>query len=247
MFSEIVNDTIVCENGSEHRTAALENILISDYSRRARDPESHLSGVTSPSYRIVKCGLDRVCAIALFAAFALPGLVIATTIALDSKGPIFYREWRIGRGGRPFKIWKFRSMQTTHLGIQQAQPDEDLLKRRVEKDLKDSRITVVGGFLRRWSLDELPQLLNVICGDMSLIGPRPVIDEEMALYGEFRHYYFVAKPGMSGLWQVSGRNNVDFKTRIRLDASYVQDWSLCNDFRILIRTIPVVLRRTGAR
>jgi lipopolysaccharide/colanic/teichoic acid biosynthesis glycosyltransferase len=92
-----------------------------------------------------------------------------------------------------------------------------------------------------------PQLVNVICGDMSLVGPRPVIDEEMALYGEFRHCYFAAKPGMSGMWQISGRSNVDFETRIRLDASYVQDWSLRNDFRILIRTIPVVLRRTGAK
>ena len=240
-----VKAIVICDGG-ESRMAAIESIQLGVYSRPSDDQHLRLLRVSSRSYRIVKSGLDRLCAGALIAVFAIPGLVIATTVVLESEGPVFYREWRIGRGGRPFRIWKFRSMQSLRRSPP-AQPDEDLLKRRTEKELKDSRITAVGGFLRRWSLEELPQLINVICGEMSLVGPRPVVDEEIALYGDLRHCYLAAKPGMSGLWQVSGRSNVAFDTRVRLDAWYVQYWSLRGDFRILISTLPVVLRRIGAR
>jgi lipopolysaccharide/colanic/teichoic acid biosynthesis glycosyltransferase len=117
----------------------------------------------------------------------------------------------------------------------------------VHKTLRDPRITTVGRFLRRWSLDELPQVLNVLRGEMSLIGPRPVIEAEVAMYGHLQYYYLAATPGLSGLWQVSGRSNVSFAARADLDASYVQNWSLRADFGILLRTIPAVLGRVGAR
>jgi lipopolysaccharide/colanic/teichoic acid biosynthesis glycosyltransferase len=122
-----------------------------------------------------------------------------------------------------------------------------LLQWREKKDGCDPRITPVGRFLRQWSLDELPQLLNVLRGEMSLVGPRPVIKAEIPLYGSSRQYYYAAVPGLSGLWQVSGRSNINFKTRVALDVSYVQDWSLLADCKILLKTIPAVFGRTGAR
>jgi lipopolysaccharide/colanic/teichoic acid biosynthesis glycosyltransferase len=125
--------------------------------------------------------------------------------------------------------------------------DGTLLHWRVHKTHSDPRITPIGGFLRRWSLDELPQLLNVFRGDMSLIGPRPVIAAEVPLYGHLQHFYLAATPGLSGLWQVSGRSNVSFAARANLDASYVRNWSLPGDFAILLRTVPAVLCRVGAR
>jgi len=118
---------------------------------------------------------------------------------------------------------------------------------RTHKDIHDPRITAVGRFLRRWSLDELPQLINVLRGDMSLVGPRPVVKAELPLYEHLLHFYLAATPGLSGLWQVSGRSNVNFSKRARLDATYVRSWSLHRDFTILARTVPAVLRRVGAR
>ena len=118
-----------------------------------------------------------------------------------------------------------------------------------DKDFKlrnDPRITKVGAFLRKSSLDELPQLFNVLKGEMSLVGPRPVIDEELERYGENKDYYLMAKPGMTGLWQVSGRNDVDYDTRVYFDAWYVKNWSLWNDIAIMFKTIGVVTKRSGA-
>ena len=118
---------------------------------------------------------------------------------------------------------------------------------RMRKDLRDPRITPVGNFLRVWSLDEIPQFLNVLSGEMSLIGPRPIVPDEQPLYGCLITYYLRVKPGLSGLWQVSGRSKVDYGRRAELDAKYVKTWSLQSDFSVLLRTIAVVLRRDGAR
>jgi lipopolysaccharide/colanic/teichoic acid biosynthesis glycosyltransferase len=117
----------------------------------------------------------------------------------------------------------------------------------MHKDVPDPRITWVGGFLRKWSLDELPQLINVLRGDMSLVGPRPIVEAELPMYGHLKHFYLAAIPGLSGLWQVSGRSNISFAARVNLDASYVRYWSLRGDLKILLRTVPAVLRRVGAR
>jgi lipopolysaccharide/colanic/teichoic acid biosynthesis glycosyltransferase len=114
------------------------------------------------------------------------------------------------------------------------------------KQRRDPRITAVGGFLRRWSLDEIPQLLNVLGGEMSLVGPRPIIETEMVLYGELLTYYLAATPGLSGAWQVSGRSEIDYDERARLDALYVSLWSLKSDIGILLRTLPAVVGRIGA-
>jgi lipopolysaccharide/colanic/teichoic acid biosynthesis glycosyltransferase len=198
----------------------------------------------------VKRAIDVVGSALGIALCLVPGLWIAAAIALSSKGPIFYREARIGRGGRAFHIWKFRSM---HTGPHQRRGDdpgrnfEVLSRLRTCKDMADTRITAVGKFLRQWSLDEIPQLFNVFLGEMSLIGPRPVVQSELRLYSHLLGFYLAATPGMSGLWQVSGRSNVSFPNRARLDATYVRQWSLKMDLTILSRTFPAVLRRVGAR
>ena len=213
-------------------------------------PLSAEEPVTSWRYRYVKRGFDVICALTMTAVFAIPGLLIAAAIVLTSKGPVFYREERIGREGRPFKIWKFRSMykSAAQLGhIAGAPRDGKGLQWRMNKNRRDPRITLVGDVLRRWSLDELPQLFNVIRGEMSLIGPRPIVEDEARFYGNLLAFYLAATPGLSGLWQVSGRSNVDYAQRAKLDALYVRSWCLEADLDIFVRTVPAVLSRIGAR
>ena len=205
--------------------------------------------VDSWRYQFVKRAFDLSCALIMLMLVAIPGIFIAAMIVLTSEGPVFYREQRVGRGGRSFRIWKFRSMrqnaaQRSHIG--DARPGGKVLMWRMRKDLRDPRITWVGRYLRSWSLDELPQLLNVLCGEMSLIGPRPIVEAETVFYGNLLPFYLAAVPGLSGLWQVSGRSKVDYAKRARLDAKYVQSWSLTADLGILLRTIPAVLGRIGA-
>jgi lipopolysaccharide/colanic/teichoic acid biosynthesis glycosyltransferase len=201
-------------------------------------------------YLNVKRAVDFLASSLMIAIFALPGLAIAAVIAFTSRGSVFYREERIGRGGRPFRIWKFRSMyqdanKRSHMAESGA--DGKVLHWRMKKHLRDPRITPIGGFLRKWSLDEVPQCFNVLRGEMSLIGPRPIVEAEAHLYGDLLDYYLAATPGLSGLWQVSGRSNVDYKKRAQLDATYVMTWSLWADLVILFKTIPAVLQRVGAR
>lgn len=213
-------------------------------------PLSAEEPVASWRYRCVKRWFDVICALTMTVVFAIPGLLIAAAILLTSKGPVFYREERIGREGRPFQIWKFRTMyrSAAQLGhIAGNLRDGKSLQWRMNKNRRDPRITLIGDVLRRWSLDELPQLLNVIRGEMSLIGPRPIVEEEARFYGNLLAFYLAATPGLSGLWQVSGRSNVDYAERAKLDALYVRSWCLEADLDIFFRTIPAVLSRIGAR
>lgn len=208
------------------------------------------SSVEGWRYERVKRVMDIVAALLLIALFAVPGILIAAIIALTSPGPIFYREERIGRYGGGFRIWKFRSMYrdaAQRSRIANAKQTGVVLEWRMRKHLSDPRITPVGNFLRRWSLDEIPQLLNVLSGEMSLVGPRPIVKSEAPFYGELLRHYLAVKPGMSGLWQVSGRSGVDYGKRARLDMQYVESWSLAFDLRILFLTFPAVLSRVGAR
>jgi exopolysaccharide production protein ExoY len=206
--------------------------------------------MSSWRYRGLKRAVDLVLSTAILIPCLIPGLVIALAIALSSEGPVFYREVRIGRGRKPFRIWKFRSMcvpKVPHNNFETARHLEVLSRWRTQKDTLDPRITTVGCFLRRWSLDELPQLINVLRGEMSLVGPRPVVRAELPLYKHLLDFYLATTPGLSGLWQVSGRSNLSFSARAKLDATYVRSWSLRQDLIILVRTIPAVLRRVGAR
>jgi len=200
-------------------------------------------------YQYIKRAIDFTVALIMMILFAVPGLLIAIAIVATSKGPVFYREERIGRFDRRFRIWKFRSMRPNvahRVSLMEMRSREELSEWRMRKKVADPRITAVGGFLRRWSLDELPQIYNILRGEMSLVGPRPIVESETALYGNWLPYYLAVTPGLSGLWQVSGRSHVGYEQRAKLDASYVRSWSLANDLTILLLTIPAVLRRVGA-
>jgi Undecaprenyl-phosphate galactose phosphotransferase WbaP len=175
---------------------------------------------------------------------------IAVAVKLSSRGPVLYGHERIGRGGRRFRAWKFRSMlQHSDQVLEaylEAHPD---LRAEWEKDHKlryDPRITKIGRFIRLTSLDELPQLWNVVRGQMSLVGPRPIVDAEIVKYGPYYQLYTMVQPGITGLWQVSGRNNTTYQERVELDAYYVRNWSPWMDVYLLIRTIKIVIFAHGA-
>ena len=172
--------------------------------------------------------------------------LIALLIKLDSRGPVLFRQKRIGKNGAPFMMYKFRSM------VHDAEAQKKRLKKHNEMDgpvfkiKQDPRVTRVGAFLRKYSLDELPQLFNVVAGQMSLIGPRPPLPEEVAKYSDHHWRRLDVRPGMTGLWQVSGRNNLSFEEWIRLDIEYIERWSFGLELKILLKTIPVVLKGKGA-
>lgn len=235
---------------TEGSVIAQDAIRLTDYTLSKYFPSRFETALESWQYQWAKRAIDVVCSSILILLFAIPGLLIAAIISLSSEGPVFYREERIGRAGRAFRIWKFRSMYSDaaeRAQIAEVQPSVKVLEWRMRKHLTDPRITAIGRVLRCWSLDELPQLFNVLCGEMSLIGPRPIVEAEKVYYGDLLSFYLAATPGLSGLWQVSGRSHVDYAKRVRLDASYVQTWCLKSDFMILLRTVPAVLSRKGAR
>jgi lipopolysaccharide/colanic/teichoic acid biosynthesis glycosyltransferase len=208
------------------------------------------SAISSWRYQLLKRAIDVCGSLVLINLAALPAIIIAACIAIRGDGPIFFTEMRVGRHGKLFQLWKFRTMRQRpdrNGSMEAGISDGKVLQWRIHKTGNDPRVTRIGAFLRKWSLDELPQLFNVLRGEMSLIGPRPVVEGEMPLYGQLSSFYLAATPGLSGLWQVSGRSNVNFATRARLDASYVENWSLLADFRILALTVPAVLMRMGAR
>jgi exopolysaccharide biosynthesis polyprenyl glycosylphosphotransferase len=196
--------------------------------------------------RIVKELVDRLGALALLALFGPLLLAIALLVRVTSPGPVLFRQVRVGRDGREFRIVKFRSMyvdaearlaEVRHLN----EHDGVLFKIR-----NDPRVTPVGRWLRRFSLDELPQLLNVLAGQMSLVGPRPPLPQEAAAYAADVRRRLAVKPGMTGLWQVSGRSDLPWEEAVRLDLRYVENWSLSLDLVILLRTMTAVVRSSGA-
>ncbi len=184
--------------------------------------------------------------------FLLPVLIpIAAIIRLSDGGPIVFRHKRIGRDGKEFMLYKFRSMvvdageRLDHL--LKTDPKARAEWMATQKLENDPRITPFGDFLRKSSLDELPQILNILAGQMSVVGPRPIVKGEVEKYGEFFELYSSVSPGLTGLWQVSGRSDTSYDIRVALDAEYVKERSFFLDFKILLMTIPAVLRRAGAR
>ena len=173
-------------------------------------------------------------------------LALAAAVLIDTGRPIFFRQIRVGRGGREFGVFKFRTMvanadaMLTRL-VARNETDGLLFKMR-----RDPRVTRVGRFLRSWSLDELPQLFNVVLGHMSLVGPRPPLPAEVANYDGDIARRLLVKPGMTGLWQVSGRSDLSFEDGIRLDLYYVENWSLAADLAIIWKTFGAVMGRRGA-
>jgi len=198
---------------------------------------------------VVKRTIDIVGASSLLIAMS-PFLLIMGAIVMSDGGRPVFGHVRIGRNGRKFRCLKFRSMVTgADAVLKHLLATDPKAREEWDRDFKlknDIRITPIGRILRRTSLDELPQLWNVLRGDMSLVGPRPIVDAELARYGADVHYYLETKPGMTGLWQVSGRNDVDYATRVSLDVSYAKDCSLSLDILILLKTFKVIFKRDGA-
>ena len=164
--------------------------------------------------------------------------------------PVHYWQMRLGRGGKAFRFYKFRSMCLNADGMLErhlaTHPDARVQWRRYQKLDDDPRITPLGRFLRRTSLDELPQLFNVLKGDMSLVGPRPCMERQRTLYGPHWSRYCDMRPGITGLWQVSGRNRLTYAQRVELDMTYASEWSLWLDVKIMVRTVRVVLTHDGS-
>jgi exopolysaccharide biosynthesis polyprenyl glycosylphosphotransferase len=207
--------------------------------------------VETPRYegidRFAKRLFDIVVSGLLLLIGSVPLIAVAVTVKLTSPGGVFFSHERIGKNGEPFRMLKFRSMvagadaQLADLLKSQGTSDKPLFK--IDND---PRITKIGGFIRRYSIDEIPQLINVLRGDMSLVGPRPQVAKEVALYDNAAARRLFVKPGMTGLWQVSGRSNLDWDESVRLDLYYVENWSLLADFAILARTAKAVLASDGA-
>ena len=206
--------------------------------------------VASFQYNMLKPVLDLVLVL-LALPIALPlGLLVACAVRLTSNGSVLYRHRRIGQYQKPLNVWKFRTMYEDsdtlldeYLSANGEAREEWV---RTQKLRDDPRVTPIGKLLRKTSLDEIPQLLNVLAGDMSLVGPRPIVDEERAKYGQYFRTYTYALPGITGLWQVSGRCDVDYSERVQMDVQYVEQWSLWMELKILLKTFKVILHSKGA-
>ena len=238
----------------ESRTAAIEDSY--SYTETISRPilRSTYSLDRLPSslfrYRVIKRCVDVLLILISAPLIFLVLGVVGAMVIISSPGPIFYSHRRIRRYGAFFSMWKFRTMC-----VNSAEVLEDYLAKHPEarrewnknhKLRHDPRITKVGVFLRRYSLDELPQLWNVLAGHMTLVGPRPIVAAEVEKYSDSFEYYCRVKPGLTGLWQVSGRSELTYDERVALDCSYVNQWSLRRDVKILLKTFGVVLKQDGA-
>jgi len=213
--------------------------------REPIDAESHGAVLGRALKRTFDIGAAAVALVMISPVLA----VIALLVKRDG-GPALYGHTRIGRHGKKFRCLKFRSMVVnSDQVLKELLANDPEARAEWEREFKlknDVRVTQIGRFLRRTSLDELPQLWNVLRGEMSFVGPRPIIDQELERYGEAGKYYLMAIPGITGLWQVSGRNDIDYATRVSLDVSYVKNWTFRKDIGILFKTFFVVIRGSGA-
>jgi len=226
----------------------MSRTLVDDRWGSLNSPVASVS--TRSKYGVGVRALDLTVALLVLLLFGPLMLLIAAMILIVNGAPIFYVHPRRGRDGKLFPCLKFRTMKTNSdaqlrqlletCGVSRAEWDRD------RKLRKDPRIISGGAFLRRMSFDELPQLLNVVRGEMSIVGPRPIVDEEISRYGRYYSAYCSVKPGLTGLWQISGRNNVSYRRRVACDVLYARRKSTANDLRIISCTIPVVLMSNGA-
>jgi len=193
---------------------------------------------------------DLISASITLVVFSPLFLFVVVLLRLTDPGPVIFRHIRVGQGGRRFACLKFRSMVADSEKVLKTLLESDPAARmeweRTQKLANDPRITPVGKFLRQSSLDELPQLFNVIRGDMSLVGPRPIVPAEVTRYGDKLGLYLQARPGITGIWQVSGRNDCGYDRRIEMDANYVRNWRFSTDLLILLRTLGAVIARKGS-
>lgn len=223
--------------------------LFFEYDDYSKEPTSDYSGETRKAvdwFRI----LDIVLALAALVVFAPLLIVLAVAVKLTSKGPAIFRHRRIGRDGKEFHCYKFRTMvcdaDKRLAALLRESPAARAEWERDHKLRNDPRITPIGGFLRKASLDELPQLFNVLMGTMSWVGPRPIVAGEIIRYGHRFEAYCKVRPGITGLWQISGRNDTSYRRRVAMDVLYVRTRSLLLYSLIIFRTIPAVLRQQGS-
>ncbi len=194
--------------------------------------------------------IDIVGALTFFVLFGPLYVIVAAAVLICMGAPVHYWQTRLGQGGRAFRFYKFRSMVQDSDAILEKHLHEDVAARTqwqtYQKLDHDPRVTAVGRFIRRSSLDELPQFWNVLKGDMSLVGPRPCMVRQRSLYGQHWDHYCTMRPGITGLWQVSGRNRLSYAERVALDARYVSEWSIGLDLRILLKTVRCVILSDGS-
>ncbi len=215
-------------------------------------PRPRQSGTTSvySDFRTAKRALDLAGSIVLIVLLMPYLILIAALLKVSERGPVLFAQVRVGKNGKRFKCLKFRTMvvdaeEALETFLSQR-PDARREWIKTQKLRDDPRVTALGRFLRKSSLDELPQLFNVLPGQMSLVGPRPVMEEQIPRYGDKILAYMTVRPGLTGLWQVSGRNNCTFEERVLLDTRYISEWKLRTDIMILLRTVPAVLRQDGS-
>ena len=237
----------------ESRTAAIEgSYSYTESAGRSLERLQRADGVPSEffRYRVIKRCCDVVLVVLAMPLILLVLGAVSAVVMLSSPGPVFYSHRRIRKGGAFFSMWKFRTMC-----VNSAEVLEDHLAKhpsaraewnKTHKLREDPRITRLGHFLRTYSLDEVPQLWNVLMGQMSLVGPRPIVAAEVEKYGSCFDCYCKVKPGLTGLWQVSGRSTLTYDARVALDCNYVKHWSLVKDFVILLKTCSSVVNRDGA-
>jgi exopolysaccharide biosynthesis polyprenyl glycosylphosphotransferase len=194
----------------------------------------------------LKTALDYAIALPGLVVLAAPMLAIAAAVKLDSPGPVFYRRRVVGRCGKPFDALKFRTMRLDGDALLAARPELQAELAEKHKLRDDPRVTRLGAFLRRWSLDELPQLFNVLARQMSLVGPRMISAPELEEYGKWDMNLVTVWPGITGLWQISGRGDLTYEERVQLDMHYIRNYTIWLDLQILLRTIPAVVRGKGA-
>lgn len=211
---------------------------------------SGLANAHPPIGGMLKRGFDVVGALVGLLLLSPLFLILMLLVKLSGRGSIFYGHVRVGRNGNSFKCLKFRTMVqdgadvlARHLA---ENPDAAIEWAATRKLQNDPRVTAIGTILRKLSLDELPQILNILRGDMSIVGPRPVVTDELAMYGNASVYYLKSRPGLTGLWQISGRNDVSYGERVAFDTHYVQNWSFVTDLSIILRTVPAVLASRGS-
>ncbi|SHO81656.1 Undecaprenyl-phosphate galactosephosphotransferase [hydrothermal vent metagenome] len=208
------------------------------------------NNLLNPVDRVVKKIFDYLLSISLIIITAPFLIILYIIVYISTSGNPIFKHRRIGVGGKDFNIYKFRTMYLdADIRLKELLKSNDEIRKEWEAEFKlknDPRITKIGSFLRKTSLDELPQIINVLQGKMSLVGPRPIINDEIEKYGEYFEYFKAVKPGITGLWQVSGRNDIEYKERVQLDVWYVRNWSVGLDLSILIKTFVAVLFKKGS-
>lgn len=219
---------------------------LANLSNRLRSASEH----QPPIGGAIKRGFDIGSAAAGILLLSPLLLMLAMLVKLSDGGRVFYGHGRIGRNGNVFQCLKFRTMVengdevlAAHFARNPRSREEWLATRKLQND---PRVTRVGAVLRKLSLDELPQMFNILRGDMSIVGPRPVVKDELELYGPAADYYLKSRPGLTGLWQVSGRNDVSYGTRVAFDRHYVENWSFIFDLKIIVKTVPAVFSSRGS-